>query len=59
MDLRTYETVRKLQKNPGLGAYRMQAALEQMGIYISRVTCGTVRWKFSASSPASATIPRI
>jgi putative transposase len=42
VDLRTYETVRKLQKNPGLGAYRMQAALEQLGIYISRATCGRI-----------------
>jgi len=42
VDLRTYEAVRKLQKNPGLGAYRMQAALEQMGIYISRATCGRI-----------------
>lgn len=42
VDLGTYETVRKLQKNPGLGAYRMQAALEQMGIYISRATCGRI-----------------
>jgi hypothetical protein len=41
--MRTYETVRQLQKNPGLGAYRMQAAaLEQMGIPISRATCGRV-----------------
>jgi len=42
VDLRTYETVRRLQKNPGLGAYRMQAALEQMGIHISRATCGRI-----------------
>jgi putative transposase len=42
VDLRTYETVRRLQKNPGLGAYRMQAVLEQMGIYISRATCGRI-----------------
>lgn len=42
VDLRTYETVRKLQKNPGLGAYRMQAALEQMGIHLSRATCGRI-----------------
>lgn len=44
VDLRTYETVRKLQKNPGLGAYRMQAALEQAkpGIRISRATCGRI-----------------
>jgi hypothetical protein len=32
VDLRTHETVRKLQQNPGLGAFRMQAALEQLGI---------------------------
>lgn len=42
VDLRTYETVRRLQKNPGLGAYRMQAALEQMDIYISRATAGRI-----------------
>ena len=42
VDLRTYETVRQLQKNPGLGAYRMKAALEQMGIYISRATAGRI-----------------
>jgi transposase len=42
VDLRTHETVRKLQQNPGLGAFRMQAALEQMGIYLSRATCGRV-----------------
>jgi putative transposase len=42
VDLRTYETVRKLQKNPGLGAYRMQAALEQLGVYISCATCGRI-----------------
>ncbi len=42
VDLRAYETVRQLQKNPGLGAYRMQAALEQMGIFISRATCGRI-----------------
>ena len=42
VDLRTHETVRKLQKNPGLGAYRMQGALEQMGIHLSRATCGRI-----------------
>lgn len=42
VDLRTHETVRKLQQNPGLGAFRMQAALEQLGIYISRATCGRI-----------------
>jgi len=42
VDFRTIETVRKLQENPGLGAYRMRAALEQMGIGISRATCGRI-----------------
>ena len=42
VDLRTHETVRKLQRNPGLGAYRMQAALERMGIHLSRATCGRI-----------------
>lgn len=42
VDLRTHETVRKLQQNPGLGAFRMHAALEQLSIHISRATCGRV-----------------
>lgn len=42
VDLRTIETVRKLQQNPALGAFRMQAALEQLGIHLSRATCGRV-----------------
>ena len=42
VDLRTIETVRKLQQNPALGAFRVQAALKQLGIHLSRATCGRV-----------------
>lgn len=42
LSLRTHETVRQLQKNPRLGAYRVKAALEQMGVYISRATAGRI-----------------
>lgn len=34
--------VRKLQENPELGAFRISAALEQMGIYLSPRTCGRI-----------------
>jgi transposase len=32
--------VRRLARNPDLGAYRVRAALEQMGIKLSQATCG-------------------
>jgi hypothetical protein len=32
--------MKKLSENPLLGAYRVSAALEQMGIKLSRATCG-------------------
>lgn len=32
--------VKKLSENPLIGAYRVSAALEQMGIKLSRATCG-------------------
>jgi Integrase core domain. len=32
--------VKKLAENPELGAYRVSAALEQLGIKLSRATCG-------------------
>ncbi len=41
-DLRAMNEVRKLQENPELGAFRMSAALEQMGIYLSPRTCGRI-----------------
>ena len=41
-DLRTMETVRKLQRNPELGAFRIHAALKQLGITLSTRTCGRI-----------------
>ncbi len=41
-DLRTMNEVRKLQENPELGPFRISAALEQMGIYLSPRTCGRI-----------------
>lgn len=38
--LRDINEVKKLASNPDLGAYRVMAALEQMGIKLSRATCG-------------------
>jgi putative transposase len=38
--LREINEVKKLASNPDLGAYRVMAALEQMGIKLSRATCG-------------------
>lgn len=35
-------TVRLMQENPGLGAFRVHAALRQMGIHLSRATCGRI-----------------
>jgi putative transposase len=38
--LRAMHEVKKLAENPELGAYRVSAALEQLGIKLSRSTCG-------------------
>jgi putative transposase len=40
--LEAMAAVKKLAQNPELGAYRMSAALEQMGIKLSPATCGRV-----------------
>jgi putative transposase len=40
VDLKTMQEVKKLSENPLIGAYRVSAALEQMGIKLSRATCG-------------------
>jgi len=40
VDLKTVQEVKKLSENPNIGAYRVRAALEQMGIQLSRATCG-------------------
>ena len=42
VDLRAMNEVRRLQQNPGLGAFRVQAALEQIGIHLSERTCGRI-----------------
>jgi transposase len=42
VNLRAMNEVRKLQENPELGAFRISAALEQMGIYLSPRTCGRI-----------------
>ncbi len=40
VDLKAVQEVKKLSENPLLGAYRVSAALEQVGIKLSRATCG-------------------
>ena len=42
VDLRTRNTIRKLQANPLLGEYRMHGALLQLGIRLSPRTCGRI-----------------
>jgi hypothetical protein len=42
VDLRTRNTIRKLQANPLLGEYRMHGALLQLGIPVSPRTCGRI-----------------
>ena len=40
VDISTIQEIKKLSENPDIGAYRVSAALEQMGIKLSRATCG-------------------
>jgi transposase len=42
VDLRTMNEMRRLQQNPGLGAFRVHAALKQIGIHLSERTCGRI-----------------
>ena len=42
VDLAAIEAVRRLQRNPGLGEFRVHAALAQIGIYLSPRTCGRI-----------------
>lgn len=42
VDLAAIEAVRRLQENPSLGAFRVHAALERMGVKLSRATCGRI-----------------
>jgi transposase InsO family protein len=41
-DFAAVEAIRKLAWNPGLGAFRVHAALKQMGFDLSRATCGRI-----------------
>ncbi len=41
-DFAAVEAIRKLAQNPGLGAFRVHAALAQMGFDLSRATCGRI-----------------
>jgi transposase InsO family protein len=41
-DLSAMDEVRKLQVNPELGAFRIHAALKQLGIHLSTRTCGRI-----------------
>ena len=40
--IKEIEAVRRMQQNPGLGAFRVHAALEQMGMDLSPATCGRI-----------------
>ncbi len=42
VDLRAMNEVRKMQENPELGEFRVQAALERIGIHLSRRTVGRI-----------------
>lgn len=42
VDLATIAAVRRLQANPELGAFRIHAALEVLGIHLSPRTCGRI-----------------
>ncbi len=42
VDLKAIDAVRRLQKNPSLGEFRVHAALAQIGIHLSPRTCGRV-----------------
>ncbi len=41
-DLGAMEAIRTLQQNPELGAFRIHAALKQLGIHLSTRTCGRI-----------------
>jgi putative transposase len=41
-DFAAVEAIRRLAQNPGLGAFRVHAAMEQMGFDLSRATCGRI-----------------
>lgn len=58
VDVALKQEVRKLQENPELGAFRIHAALHQMGIHVSPTTCGRIlaenRQLYGLGKPALA-----
>jgi transposase InsO family protein len=42
VDLKAIDALRRLQKNPNLGEFRIHATLAQIGIYLSPRTCGRI-----------------
>ena len=42
VDFAAVEAIRKLARNPGLGAFRVHTAMVQMGFDLSRATCGRI-----------------
>ena len=58
VDLAALAAVKRLQEHPELGAFRMHAALEQMGIELSPRTCGRImarnRKLYGLANPARA-----
>jgi putative transposase len=42
VDLKAIDAVRRLQKNPNLGDFRIHAALAQIGIHLSPRTYGRI-----------------
>lgn len=50
-DFAAVEAIRKLTQNPGLGAFRVHAALVQMGFDLSRATCGRIREIYGYDKP--------
>jgi putative transposase len=56
VDLKAIDAVRRLQKNPALGEFRVHAALAQVGIHLSPRTCGRILWPSIAASTATRSL---
>jgi transposase len=41
-DVKAIEAVRRVQRNPNLGAFRIHAALAQVGVHLRPRTCGRI-----------------
>ena len=58
VDLPAIAAIKRLQENPELGAFRMHAALKQLGIELSPRTCGRImarnRKLYGLAKPARA-----